>query len=282
MPVNVLVFDSGVGGLSICQSLLESAPQCRLHYLSDNAAFPYGDKTPDFLTARACAVIDAALQLIDADIVVIACNSASTVVLPALRERLDIPVVGVVPAIKTAANTTRSGVFGLLATPGTVARDYTAQLVQEFAADKTLVAVGSSELVELVENYLYSGELDSAALASILEKFDQHPDAGAIDTVVLGCTHFPLVNERLAQLRPNWRWVDSGPAIARRVMTLMNLPENTGASPNQHLGEHSAWFTRSNQGFDSARLQRYLADLGFGDIAELCLDDAQRAVQPNL
>lgn len=245
-PPNVLVFDSGVGGLSICQKLIAQFPEFQLHYVSDNAAFPYGDKSEEFLIERASQVIEQALHTIAADIIVIACNTASTVVLPTLREMLSIPVVGVVPAIKTAAAQTSTGVIGLLATPGTVARQYTKELINEFAADKTVISVGSSELVRLAEEYLYTGSTDITVIQSIIDEFDAHPAASELDTVVLGCTHFPLLTTQLSALRNQWAWVDSGTAIANRVYSLLQEnPKNKSAETAvQRADKHNAWFTK--------------------------------------
>lgn len=265
---NILVFDSGVGGLSICQALNTRAPALKIHYLSDNAAFPYGEKSENFLVERASKVIDIALQSIQADIIVIACNTASTVVLPVLRQRLSIPIVGVVPAIKTAAEKTKTNVIGLLATPGTVARHYTLDLINEFANGKTVISVGSSDLVTLAENYLYSGEIDEAAIKQVLDRFDTHEKADEMDIVVLGCTHFPLIREQLAALRPAWTWVDSGNAIASRVMSLLEQDAIQTSIENSiqncaPTNRHRAWFTRLDT--SSQQLQDFLDQHHFGD-----------------
>jgi len=257
---NILVFDSGVGGLSICQSLNDRAPALRIHYLSDNASFPYGEKSESFLVERAGNVIKTALQSIEADIIVIACNTASTVVLPVLRQRLNIPIVGVVPAIKTAAEQTKTNVIGLLATPGTVARQYTRDLINDFASGKTVIPVGSSDLVTLTEHYLYSGMVNEAAIKQVLDKFNTHEKAGEIDTVVLGCTHFPLIKEQLSTLRPGWTWVDSGNAIANRVMSLL---EQDRLPNDKSTTRHEAWFTRLDT--SSNQLQDFLDQHRFGN-----------------
>jgi len=234
------------------------SPGLQLHYVSDNAAFPYGDKSEAFLIDRASRVIEQALRTIAADIIVIACNTASTVVLPALREMLSIPVVGVVPAIKTAAAQTSTGVIGLLATPGTIARLYTRELIAEFAADKTVISVGSSELVKVAEDYLYTGTADAAVIKSILDEFDTHTAASDMDMVVLGCTHFPLLKSQLSTMRQQWTWVDSSAAIANRVNSLLqeklhDTEAGTGVRGNQ---PHNAWFTKPDS--SSEKLWEFL------------------------
>lgn len=223
LPAPILVFDSGVGGLSIVQALRERMPDLPLVYACDNAAFPYGLKSDTWLQQRVPQVIQALIDQLQPCLLVVACNTASTVVLPELRRQLSIPVVGVVPAIKPAALLTRTGQIGLLATPGTVSRPYTRQLIEEFAADCEVVSVGSSQLVQLAETFMAGGSVDDAALLAILEPLLAQP---RLDTLVLGCTHFPLLQPQLAQVATaagagHWQWVDSGAAITRRVLQLL-------------------------------------------------------------
>ncbi len=256
MTHRVLVFDSGVGGLSICQHIRRQMPSLALHYLSDNAGFPYGEKTEAELLARASEVVLAAVKHIDPAIVIIACNSASTIALPTLRDALPIPVIGVVPAIKTAAAETRSGVFGLLATPGTVRRAYTAQLIEDFASEHTVLRIGSAELVRAIEAHLQGGAAPTALVEQIVERFARE-SRGNIDTVVLGCTHFPLVRPLFEAAAPDWSWIDSGPAIAARLGELLNtLPADGSIAP-----ESQCWFT-AGAILDSA-LPAALEQMGF-------------------
>ena len=221
----VLFFDSGVGGLSIWQSVSMRLPQLEAVYAMDDAGFPYGELANDVLISRVLGMVQAVAERHSLAMIVIACNSASTLALPALRAAFSCPVVGVVPAIKPAAQLSRSGHIGLLATPGTVARDYTRQLHQDFAADKTLLKIGSSELVLMAEAKLRGGVVDMDKLKAILAPWQgsQQPDV-----VVLGCTHFPLLREEIAQvLGPATKLVDTGEAIARRVDSLLALgPDN--------------------------------------------------------
>ncbi len=234
----VLVFDSGVGGLSIVETIRSRLPDTCLVYLADNACFPYGDQPGECVIQRCVELITRALERYPADVVVIACNTASTIVLPALREAVDVPVVGVVPAIKPAAQATRSGRIGLLATPATVSRPYLEQLIADYAADCELIRVGSSELVRMAENGLGDAPVPSSALEPILAPLIE----ADVDTVVLGCTHFPLLRPALEQVMgPEVIWVDSGEAIARRVATL--LEEAPGHSRGPGERQHQLLFT---------------------------------------
>ncbi|MGH6935220.1 MAG: aspartate/glutamate racemase family protein, partial [Methylocella sp.] len=131
----ILVFDSGLGGLTVCGEVASLLPDAQIIYAADNAAFPYGELSEDALVARVLVVTDRLISLCGPDAVVIACNTASTLTLPHLRARFsEIPFIGTVPAIKPAASQSRSGLISVLATPGTVARDYTQDLVRTYAA----------------------------------------------------------------------------------------------------------------------------------------------------
>ncbi len=221
-PATILVFDSGVGGLSVAREIQQRLPAHPLIYASDNAFFPYGTKGEDELIKRVDKVIGELLLRYQAEILVIACNTASTLTLPHLRAKLDLPVVGVVPAIKPAAQLTKSGVIGLLATPATVARPYTHELIREYAPQCDVISLGSSELVEIAEQKLRGESVDSTALAAIAARLMQADRAKTMDVLVLACTHFPLLREELAQQLPGKiRLIDSGEAIARRVEFLL-------------------------------------------------------------
>lgn len=214
----VLVFDSGVGALSIIAEIKQQIPLCSLTYASDTAFFPYGDKDEDLLIDRVDAVLKKLERLCAPDIIVVACNTASTVALPRIRDHFKIATVGVVPAIRPAAEQSQSRVIGLLATPGTVKRRYTQDLIEEFAADCRIIAVGSSELVQQAERKLRGEALDQRVIKDVLVDLFDSDDGNRMDTVVLGCTHFPLLKEELIANSPRQvNWIDSGAAIARRV-----------------------------------------------------------------
>ncbi len=217
--MTVLVFDSGVGGLSVAREIARALPAADLAYVADTEVFPYGALAPDVLIQRVVDLMDAAVAALRPDALVIACNTASTLVLPPLRARLSIPVVGTVPAVKPAAETSRSRLVSVLATPGTVKRDYTRDLVATHGGDCRFELVGSPDLAGLVER-LHAGEdvPDEAFAAAIAPCFVTADDGRRTDTVVLACTHYPLVLDRLRRLAP-WpvAWIDPAPAIARRT-----------------------------------------------------------------
>lgn len=220
----ILVFDSGVGGLSVLKEISRHSPNAELVFASDNAAFPYGTLSEEHLMERVIKVVGRLIEKTNPSIAVIACNSASTLVLEELRHRFDIPFVGVVPAIKPAAKQSKSKVIGLLATPGTIERSYTDALIADFASDCTLVRVGSSELVQMAEQKLRGIAPDKAMLKEIVAPFSEQQD---LDVIVLACTHFPLLIEELEPLLPaKVHWIDSGEAIARRVESLLNSNSN--------------------------------------------------------
>jgi len=176
---------------------------------------------------RCVALVDETLAQYPCDIVVVACNTASTVVLPELRARIGQPVVGVVPAVKPAAGVTRNHRIGLLATPATVDRPYLQRLIDDYAPDCEILRVGSSELVRLAEDSLETGAVAGHRIEPILAPFIR----GGVDTVVLGCTHFPLIRESLMAVMPgDVAWVDSGEAIARRVEQLLHGMGSKGMS----------------------------------------------------
>jgi len=217
----IVIFDSGVGSLSIGAEIHALLPSLDLLYVMDRGGFPYGLWQEQALVEHICQKVHEVLRAQSADMLVMACNSASTAVLPALREQLSIPVVGVVPAIKPAAAQSRSRVIGLLATPGTVARPYTAKLIADFAPDCCVIPVGSAELAPAVEALFWHGDDAPQVWRGIAEQFHCHPRAAEMDTVVLACTHFPLVKDQLARQLPKLAWIDSGQAIARRVQQLL-------------------------------------------------------------
>ena len=230
-PPTILVFDSGLGGLSVFRELARARPDARFVYAADDAAFPIGEWEEGALLARLVTVIAALIARVAPDAVVIACNTASTLVLPALRARYSIPFVGTVPAIKPACESSLTKRVTVLATPGTVKRDYTQALIRDFAGDCHVTLVGSTRLAPLVEAVM-AGETvpDEDFAAEIAPAFVR--EAGErTDTVVLACTHYPLVLERLKKVAP-WpvRWIDPAPAIARRLSSLIG-PVAFAASP---------------------------------------------------
>ncbi|MBX2807061.1 MAG: glutamate racemase [Cellvibrionaceae bacterium] len=265
LPATILIFDSGVGGLSIVQAVRQQHPHARIHYASDNQAFPYGTKTEDELIARVKKVLHKLQHIVAPDIIVIACNTASTVVLPHIRDRFYQPIVGVVPAIKPAGEISRSRVIGLLATPGTINRDYTKKLIADFAAQCRIISVGSSELVRLAEAKLQQQTINTAQLKPIIAPFHQQT---GLDTLVLACTHFPLLIHELQQALPHIsHWVDSGDAIARRVGYWMDQLSLHGEMPATTQG--NSYFTQATE--NTHKLQASLNHLQVGNMHYVAL-----------
>ncbi len=246
----ILIFDSGVGGLSILRAIRQRLPEQDYIYASDNGAFPYGLKSQNFLVQRVDTVLRALIRTEQPDIIVIACNTASTVALPVIRGHFGAPVVGVVPAIKPAAAISRTGVIGLLGTPATVERAYTQQLIDDFASHCTVLKLGSSRLVDIAEQALRGQAVSPEELKEILAPLLQ---VEQLDTIVLACTHFPLLGEDLAAVAPRpLCWVDSGDAIARRVASLLgrDAPEPARTAG---VGTVRAIFTCSNPALAALR-----------------------------
>jgi len=218
----ILVFDSGLGGLTVLSRTTQACPGAHIVYAADDAGFPYGRLTEEALVARVLAVVERLIARCHPDLVVIACNTASTLVLPALRARFAIPFVGTVPAIKPAAAATKSGMISVLATPGTVARVYTRELIETYAGACDVTLVGATRLAGLAEQAL-KGEAvaDEALLAEIAPCFIE-ANGRRTDVVTLSCTHYPLLLERMRRIAP-WpvEWIDPAPAIARRVVALL-------------------------------------------------------------
>lgn len=229
-PVSVptiLVFDSGLGGLTVFAEVAKARPDARFVYAADDAGFPYGRFAEGALAGRVALVLDRLIERHRPDLVVVACNTASTVdvVLPHLRARFAVPIVATVPPVKPAVALSRSGLVSILATPGTVARAYTRELIDAHGGDAAVTLVGSARLAELATAAL-GGEAvaDAEVLAEIRPAFVE-AHGRRTDVVGLGCTHYPLLLERFQRLSP-WpvAWVDPAPAVARRVLQLLGPP----------------------------------------------------------
>ncbi|MCO5092214.1 glutamate racemase [Bosea sp. (in: a-proteobacteria)] len=222
----ILVFDSGLGGLSVLSRTTAACAGADIVYAADDAGFPYGRLSEDALVARVLAVMERLVARFHPDLVVIACNTASTLVLPALRARFAIPFVGTVPAIKPAAAATLSGMISVLATPGTVARDYTRELIEAYAGHCEVALVGSTRLAGLAEQALRGEPVDDAALMAEIAPCFIEAAGRRTDVVTLSCTHYPLLLERMRRLAP-WpvAWLDPAPAIARRVAQLLGTAD---------------------------------------------------------
>ncbi len=230
----LLIFDSGVGGLSVLAEIARLLPTAPIVYAADSAGFPYGTKTALEIMARVPALLGKLAERYDPALIVIACNTASTIALNGVRAALDLPVVGTVPAIKPAAALSKTRTIGVLGTEATVVQPYVDRLAAEFAADCTVIRHGSAELVELAEAKLRGEPPDLAACRDILAGLLDQPGGCAIDTVVLACTHFPLVQDELAAASPRpLAFVDGAAGIARRTAWLtreLTWPNNPSES----------------------------------------------------
>ena len=217
----LLLFDSGVGGLSVLDAVARALPQAPLVYVADTGGFPYGTRSEAEIAARVPALLGRLVERYRPRLVTIACNTASTIALAAVRAALDLPIVGTVPAIRPAALASRSRAIGVLGTDATVRQPYVDRLATEFAADCLVLRHGSARLVELAEAALRGDPGDLAEYRAIVDGLLGKPGGEAIDTVVLACTHFPLVADRLAAASPRpLAFVDGADGIARRVAVL--------------------------------------------------------------
>ena len=244
----VIVFDSGIGGLSVLRAIREKLPDNRFVYVADDAAFPYGDWEEEALRDHIVALVGELIADHRPAALVVACNTASTLVLPPLRERHEIPFVGTVPAIKPAAEGTRSGIIAVLATPGTMKRDYTRELIRSFAGDVHVRLVGAPDLARLAEARMRGGAVDRDAVASQIAPCFVEIGGRRTDIVVLACTHYPFLADIMAELAP-WpvAWLDPAPAIARRLVAVLE------GRPAARGGNSVALFTSSCETPDSIR-----------------------------
>ena len=256
----VLVFDSGVGGLSVLDAIVASGADVALDYVADLAWLPYGLRLDEEIAARVPQLLAALCAQWRPDALVLACNTASTIALEQTRAALSVPVIGVVPPIKPAAAATRSGAIGLLATPATVRRPYTEGLITQFASHTRVTRFGSAALVRAAEAKLRGEAIDQTAIAEAIDGlFSGAPE---IDAVALACTHFPLLRSELEQAGPkNCVWLDSGEAIARRLIDVLTLTRGgEGARANR------AAFTLAD---DAPAPLRAFTARGFSEFAAL-------------
>src|SRR3954453_7177791 len=217
-PPTILVFDSGLGGLTVMREIVKARPDAHYIYVADDAFFPYGHHSEDQIVVRVVPLIGELIATHSPDLVVIACNTASTLVMSHLRERYKVPFVGTVPAIKPACANSKTKRVSVLGTKGTVKREYTQGLIRDFAQGCEVTLVGSGELASLAEAALSGIEVSDDEIAAELAPCfvgDSKDPAGRSDTGGLACPHYPLLMERLVRLAP-WPvdWIDPAPAIA--------------------------------------------------------------------
>ena len=216
----ILFFDSGVGGLSVLGPTRELLPNAPIVYAADSAGFPYGKRTEAEIASRVPALLGRLVERFQPRLAVIACNTASTIALDHVRSALDLPVVGTVPAIKPAAEISKSRVIGVLGTEATVRQPYVEDLAAKFAGDCALIRHGPPELVELAEAKLAGEPVGVDAIRAAAQPMFDAPRGDRIDTVVLACTHFPLLADELRAAFPHVAYVDGGAGIARRIAWL--------------------------------------------------------------
>jgi glutamate racemase len=245
-PRPVLFFDSGVGGLSVLAPARALLPDMPVVYAADSAGFPYGTKSEAEIASRVPALLGRLAERYHPRLIVIACNTASTIALQVVRDALDLPVVGTVPAVKVAAAASVTRTIGVLGTEATVRQPYVDDLAARFAGDCTVLRYGSAELVALAEAKLRGEPSPRERYAAILDGLFGQPGGERIDTIVNACTHFPLVAEELAAAAPQpVHFVDGGEGIARRIAYLTR----DQAWPDS-AGEGVAVFTRRDDTAD--------------------------------
>ncbi|MDQ0320494.1 glutamate racemase [Pararhizobium capsulatum DSM 1112] len=253
----ILVFDSGIGGLTVLREARVLMPERHFIYVADDAGFPYGGWEEAALKERIVALFAKLLAEHDPEICVIACNTAFTLVGADLRAAFpDMRFVGTVPAIKPAAERTRSGLVSVLATPGTVKRAYTRDLIQSFASQCHVTLVGSQNLARMAESYIRGEAVEDVDVLAEIGPCFTEQDGAKTDIVVLACTHYPFMANVFRRLAP-WPvdWLDPAEAIARQARRL--VPGTEGFEPL--IGEDPAIFTSGAPDFSTRRLMQ-----GFG------------------
>jgi glutamate racemase len=224
-PPKILVFDSGLGGLTVLREIVRVRSEAHYVYVADDAFFPYGHHSEEEIIARVVPLVGELIARHAPVLVVIACNTASTLVMSHLRSAYSVPFVGTVPAIKPACASSRTKRVSVLGTKGTVKREYTRRLIDDFAQGCEVTLVGSAELASLAESALSGNDVRDEDIAAELAPCFVGDGAVRTDTVVLACTHYPLLLDRLTRLAP-WPvdWIDPAPAIARRASELLGSP----------------------------------------------------------
>lgn len=251
------ILDSGIGGFSIYSSARELLPKEDIIYVADKKYFPYGEKSEDVIRERVNALV-AFLKDEGATVIVVACNTASVIALEYVRKKHpDIPIIGTVPAIKSATEKTRNGNMGVLCTPGTAKSTYQKDLIKKYAIGKNMYVQVFPGLVEAIEENNID-KIDLAKLFGALNKKN-------IDTLVLGCTHFPLIKKEIADVLSDAQIsiLDSGEAIARQVQRILATHEKEG------VGKTIFYTTAKPEMFD-IMVSRYLGVSEKSKLVEVC------------
>ena len=263
----IALLDSGIGGLSVLQAIKQQIPNASILYFADHAYSPYGNKDTLWLNHHIVQLVSALNHQHKLDAIVIACNTASTLCLAQLRQCINTPIIGVVPAVKTAANLTKNQSIGVLATPTTIHGEYLKSLISDFAHQCQITKVASTELVSLAEKKLNKQPIEQKTIAHIIEPLIK----SRCDYVVLGCTHFPHLKPELTALAAHINWIDSADAIAKRCISLLEDThiENNNQTPKPHMSFYSS--AQINNG-----LHLTLTEFGFTHIqANVQLYDVQ-------
>ncbi|MEM9312652.1 MAG: glutamate racemase [Pseudomonadota bacterium] len=253
----ILLFDTGVGGLTVYDALRDILPDAPVIYAADYAGIPYGQKTEAEVAARVAGLLGRMAERYQPRLACIACNTASTIALGMVREVLEIPIVGTVPAIKPAASLTKTGTIALVGTKATIRQAYVDDLEAQFASGKNLLRIAAPELVDIAEAKLRGHAIDDTAIRALAEALRGTPDGETIDTLVLACTHFPLLSDEFAlAFGPDVNLVDGAQGIARRITALL---EGQRFDP----GERSR-FVVTGPADRAAGLERALSARGLG------------------
>ncbi|CAI3936777.1 MULTISPECIES: glutamate racemase [Commensalibacter] len=259
MSYHILAFDSGIGGIGIVRSLFEQAQQTNLNlsidYLADNLVFPYGEQEDNFLIQRIITLIGKAIDKLEPDLVIIACNTASTIALQALREHYpNTEFVGCVPPIRWAARISQTKHIGLLATRATVQRPYLKSLKEQFAADCQLIGYGSPILAKIAEQIFRQESYNPENIAQEIHALLSMPSAEQIDTVCLGCTHYTFVLPHLQELSPRHiQWLDPANAVAKHALDLIAAKTIT---PNNNTPRTNRFYYTALPNEDKALLEQ--------------------------
>ena len=251
----ILLFDSGVGGVTVLRELHALLPNAPVIYAADLAGLPYGTKSEAQIAARVSGLLGRMSERYKPRLVCIACNTASTIALGMVREVLEVPIVGTVPAIKPAAAVTRSGVIGLLGTNATIRQSYVDDLETRFAQDKSLLRVAAPGLVEVAEAKLRGRDIDCGVVEAAVQRLRDLPGGNDIDTIVLACTHFPLLAPELQQvLGSDVRLIDGAQGIARRIVAITEAQEFDPSVQNR--------FVSTSETSDFEELEGIMSDCG--------------------
>ncbi len=259
----VLLIDSGLGLLSIAGAIHAEYPMLKLLAISDSAGFPWGDKSQKDLTARVALLAQYGIEHWDVEAIVVACNTASVIVLEHLRQIFSIPIIGVVPAIKPAAHYSKKGIIGVLATNGTIQRDYVRKLIDDFADDCKVIMVGSKNLATIAENKLQGKGVDKQLIAEEMAPFMKHQ----VDAIALACTHYPLLQEELEGITGTAvRFFEPSTAVAHQLARKLYA---AAAKSVSSLDKNIVFATGDAYQLDENFLQQY----GFDALEKLAIND---------